>query len=359
MKIIYIIDILGKHCGMDYYDNALCDNLKQGGYHAVILSNYSNKRNSSSFFKNVFNKPKLVGIFFLIFYFVKTAVFMLFHKKAAFIYLSYGERYDQLLLHLCHFSKHFFVDLHEVHALKYPDTSKYAKRFLKFFENFNKVIIYHSDRTKDILLKAGFIGKLIYVPHFKYTLDVHYNENHVDKSIKEIFDNNKIKFLFFGNIRKIKGIQVVLDIFNDLSLEMKEKVVLIIAGMNVEHIEINLNHRNFHLIDRHISDDELKFLYSKTDYVLLPYLKSSQSGILEMAIKFRKPMILSDIPYFRQEYDKCPSFGYLSNISNMKDIINTIIRGGIQKNFYTQKDLDTDNKEYAFIKFKNEFSKDF
>lgn len=359
MKTIYVIDILGKHCGMDYYDNALCDNLTNAGYKTIVISNFSNEEGALPFYKNIFKIPKLEGILLFAYYFIKTAVFIFTHKNAAFIYLSYGEKYDQLLLKLSYFANHFFVDVHEVHALKYLDTSSYAKRFLSFYRKYDKTIIYHSERTKDILANAGYKGNRIYVPHFKYSIDTVYKEDAIDKSLRDIFDTNKINFLFFGNIRRIKGIDVVIDIFNNLSDEMKEKVILVIAGMNVENIEINLNHKNFKLIERHISDNELKFLYSNTNYVLLPYKKSSQSGILEMAIKFRKPMILSDIPYFKQEYEKCPSFGYISSIDNMGNVIKSIISTCDTKKFYTQEDLGKDSKKEDFSKFQDEFAKLF
>lgn len=355
MKKIYIIDILGNHCGMNYYDDALCRNLEDAGYKTFVLSNFTRDKRFTPFFKNIFKRPKLIGIILLVFYFFKTSVFILFHNKSAFIYLTYGEKYDQLLLNLSYFANHFFVDVHEVHALRYSDTSNYAKRFLLFFRMLGKTIIYHSARTKDILIKAGYNGKLIYVPHFKYAIETSYTDATIDKFLKNIVTTDKIKFLFFGNIRLIKGIDVVLNIFNNLSNEMKDKVVLIIAGMNVENIEINLKHKNYYLIERHITDDELKFLYSKTDYVLLPYRKSSQSGIFEMAVKFKKPMILSDIPYFKQEYAKCPSFGYISKLNDMGDIIENIIMGNRMKKFYTQEDLDKDKKDEEFVKFIDEF----
>ena len=54
------------------------------------------------------------------------------------------------------------------------------------------------------------------------------------------------------------------------------------------------------------------YLYEHTDYVALPYRKTSQSGILEMAFYFRKPILASDVPYFRRMLTEFPSFGILS-----------------------------------------------
>ena len=69
----------------------------------------------------------------------------------------------------------------------------------------------------------------------------------------------------------------------------------------------------FKIILRHIGDDELVYLYKHTDYVALPYRKTSQSGILEMAFYFRKPILASDVPYFNKMLTEFPSFGILSD----------------------------------------------
>ena len=75
------------------------------------------------------------------------------------------------------------------------------------------------------------------------------------------------------------------------------------------------------VIDRHINDDELVYLYVHTDFILLPYKKSSQSGIFAMAAYFHKPMILSEIPYFKKMIEEYPSFGVVAGLSDFQPII--------------------------------------
>lgn len=55
-----------------------------------------------------------------------------------------------------------------------------------------------------------------------------------------------------------------------------------------------------------------RYLYQNVDYLSLPYRKTSQSGILEMAFYFKKPIIASDVTYFRKTLEEFPSFGMLS-----------------------------------------------
>lgn len=58
----------------------------------------------------------------------------------------------------------------------------------------------------------------------------------------------------------------------------------------MENIDFSsLRCEKIRIFDRHINDDELVYLYSKTDYILLPYKKSSQSGILRWRLISIKP----------------------------------------------------------------------
>ena len=92
-----------------------------------------------------------------------------------------------------------------------------------------------------------------------------------------VFTNNhKIRFLFFGNLSYAKGIDIVIDVFTKLSLNLREKVELVIAGKNVENIDFSIFRSisaYYKVFDRHINDDELIYLYSNTDVILLPYRK--------------------------------------------------------------------------------------
>lgn len=121
--------------------------------------------------------------------------------------------------------------------------------------------------------------------------------------------------MFFGNLNESKGVDILLQAFNLLSDENANKFNLIIAGKDfdgaIDRVKIKDN-RSVRIFKRHISDDELRFFYNQVDFLCLPYRKTSQSGILEMAFYFKKPIIASDIPYFQQTLTTFPSFGILS-----------------------------------------------
>lgn len=351
MKHLYIVDIIGSHCGMHYYDNALSDLLKNK-FKVKILSTYSLNNLNQGFFPNIFNHNKFILFILLFMCWIRFLIFRFTHK-GIYIYLCYGELYDLPFL-ITAFMGNVYIDIHEVHALKYKDKSFVAKLLKFFIRTFTKQVVYHSSRTELILKEIDYKGRKIYVPHFKYNFKKNYNEINISSEIRHVYKSNHYKFLFFGNLSKVKGIDVVLDSF--LKNNNLNNIELVIAGKNVENIDFkNIKQLNDHIkiVPRHINDDELVYLYSHTDYVLLPYRKSSQSGILAMATYFKKPMILSDIPYFKNIIEQYPSFGICGDLNIYQNLINQIIEIPYNK-FYQLSDCEKYEQKTEFDKFISE-----
>ena len=102
--------------------------------------------------------------------------------------------------------------------------------------------------------------------------------------------------LFFGYVRPYKGVHYLLEAF----AKAKEKVdaTLLVAGEFYEPREpyvdemekLNLGKRVM-LIDRYVSDEEVGLFFSAADLVVLPYTSATQSGVVQIAFAFEKPVI--------------------------------------------------------------------
>lgn len=345
MKNIYIIDFIGAYCGMNHYDEAFAHLLSNHGFNVRILSDFDSSY-SKHYFSKIFGRGKLISLCLLLTALLKLRLKMVVCRNSHFIYLSYGEYYDMFFLKFAWPNKRLIVDVHEVHALKFSDDSWYSKMFESLYINKVSAVIYHSDRTKNILESRGYKGHMIYVPHFKYEFDITYNLNNVGKDIRRIFVSNKTKFLYFGNIRYAKGIDIVEDVFSKMN-EDNKPFELVVAGMNAEDYPLEHMREIASVFDRHINDDEMKYLYSKCDYVLLPYRKSSQSGIFEMASYFKKPMLLSDIDYFRSQLEKHPDWGMITAIENYGDLIKIAMENN--RDFYSNYNRPSENAYDLFV----------
>ena len=109
--------------------------------------------------------------------------------------------------------------------------------------------------------------------------------------------------LFFGFIRKYKGLDILLEAMKILYLKFKiQNLKLLIAGefyedeknyqelLNYPSIKDNLIlHTNF------IPDSEVKYYLCAADCVVQPYRSATQSGVTPLAYHFEKPMIVTNV----------------------------------------------------------------
>jgi glycosyltransferase involved in cell wall biosynthesis len=107
--------------------------------------------------------------------------------------------------------------------------------------------------------------------------------------------------LFFGFIRAYKGLDMLLEAFNEVKSKNKN-LKLIIAGEFYEddkpYREIVSKHNlgnEIVFFDRFINDDEVTYFFSAADLVVQPYRDATQSGVTQIAYHFDKPMIVTDV----------------------------------------------------------------
>ena len=106
--------------------------------------------------------------------------------------------------------------------------------------------------------------------------------------------------LFFGRIDKYKGIENLLKAYKKVS---DKALQLVIAGggqFTEKEKELIENCNNLTVINRYISDCEMKWLLHHMDAAVLPYIEATQSGIIPLAYLFGKPVIVSNVPGLTQ-----------------------------------------------------------
>lgn len=113
--------------------------------------------------------------------------------------------------------------------------------------------------------------------------------------------------LFFGVIRKSKGLACLIDAFAK-SRAFNPRPFLVIAGRpsSRENMEWYLNEIKRHGIGRatqlevsFVPDDKRDRYFSSADVVVLPYTNVYNSGVVHLAYSYGVPVIASDLPIFR------------------------------------------------------------
>ena len=119
-------------------------------------------------------------------------------------------------------------------------------------------------------------------------------------------DSGRKTLLFFGLIRKYKGLDILLEAFAGLT----EDYQLVIAGEAygdfseyARAIESNPNRERIRLFEKYIPDSEVKVYFSAADAVVLPYRSATQSGVGALAAHFEVPMIVTDTGSLRRSVE--------------------------------------------------------
>ncbi len=102
--------------------------------------------------------------------------------------------------------------------------------------------------------------------------------------------------LFFGRIDKYKGVDRLVRVQAENCLDKKYTLPLVIAGKNLSGEHFRTSDKDHTVcLTRFISDGEMIWLFQHCGVVVLPYYEASQSGVLPIAYKYGKPVIVSNI----------------------------------------------------------------
>jgi glycosyltransferase involved in cell wall biosynthesis len=114
-------------------------------------------------------------------------------------------------------------------------------------------------------------------------------------------DANKKYILFFGFIRKYKGLDILLDAMKDERIQ-QAGIQLVVAGefyddeaAYLQQIEQNGIKQNVHLFTQFIPNNEIRYYFSAADLVVQPYRSATQSGITQVGYHFEKPMVVTNV----------------------------------------------------------------
>ncbi len=106
--------------------------------------------------------------------------------------------------------------------------------------------------------------------------------------------------LFFGLIRKYKGLDLLIEAFSLLKTNPNNK--LLIAGEFYEDKQPYLDLiSKYHieeqviLLDRFIPNDDVKLYFSAANIVALPYRSATQSGVTQVSFHFEVPTLVTNV----------------------------------------------------------------
>lgn len=308
---VALIEPIGGHGGMDYYDLGLCRGLVAAGWQ---VGWYTCTETAAPALSGVHFHPVFKGIWGKANQWKRAGLYFAGSVRALLSAVRAGERVchlhsfngapeELMLLTLAKlFGRRVVVTVHDVESFAGLGAS--ARGLAPRLYGLANGFIVHNQTSRKELLRVLHVApaKIHVIPHGNYlaTLGPVPSTPEARQALG-ITDQAKV-VLFFGQIKEVKGLDLLIDALPKVVATLPE-VVLVIAGRpwkndfsRYEQQIKDLGMEPFcRLHIRFIPDAEVGLFYAAADVVVLPYRHIYQSGVVLLAMSYGKAVLVSDL----------------------------------------------------------------
>lgn len=162
-------------------------------------------------------------------------------------------------------------------------------------------------------------------------------------------------FLFFGRIRKYKGLDNMIKIAKS-SPEVKFLIVGSSDEESKSEVKILEQLSNVIVDDREVSDEEMEMYFKKAKAILIPYQNATQSGVIVDAYKYSRPVIAYNVGAVKEQINDKVT-GFLIKENNIEEFVEKIKL----IDSFTDKELEkiqSDSYNFGFNLYSTQKNKD-
>jgi len=242
------------------------------------------------------------------------AAFLFIWKRPHLIHFQWVVDHNQewffiKLLQLLHFKIVYTV--HDIFPLESDAHLDYEA--LKTTYRKVDALIVHAENTKKEFVSAFDVdpAKVYVIPHGSN--DLFYKEQMIPKEVARErlnLSQGKQVILFFGAIKRYKGLEYLVEAFRQVK-ERVDNVVLLIAGKIYDKhakdfeyyarlIDELRSHDDVICVADYIPFETIGCYFSAADMVVLPYTKTYTSGVLLAAYAAGRPVVVTDTGALRE-----------------------------------------------------------
>lgn len=308
MKVA-IIEPVGGHGGMNYYDFALCLGLTISGVEVTLYTcDETEVPNNLAFtvkqhFQRIYGNGSrhvravryLLGLIDSLTDAYKLEVKLVhFH----FFHTSLLEWFSVKLAKLFGFK--VVITAHDIESFA-KDSSQGMARAVYYACDL--IIVHNQVSFKELNTRLRVTqAKIRVIAHGNYIdfINTHVSQQQARERLMLAGEGPFL--LFFGQIKEVKGLDILINALPEV-IKKFPLIKLIVAGKVwkddfskyqalVEKHKLSSN-INFHI--HYIPDELLSYYYQASNLVVLPYRKIYQSGVLLMAMSFGCPVLVSDL----------------------------------------------------------------
>lgn len=252
------------------------------------------------------------------------------------------------------FGSKVVATVHDVRREKGIINHRYELNQLQRFYRWADALFVHSKAQADDLKSFADVNpaQIHIVPHGPYDYGATSNSTEELRRRYRLPITKQIA-LFFGNIRDEKNLRLLLQALT----HHRETTHLLVAGRIggqltlSDYRQISKDHginENVTFLNRYVDDKEIPDLFTVCDWVALPYSRrfTSQSGVLNVAMQYHRPVLISNAPTFSESLSAC-DVGVQINADDLDSLNDGLAR--IVARVETKSD-------YQFEKYLSSFS---
>ena len=185
----------------------------------------------------------------------------------------------------------------------------YSKVMGKLIRNLASEYVVHSEADRKLVserydIQEKRISIMVHGLYDQYSI--------IDKETakKELNIDSEYVILFFGLLRPYKGASYLVRAFESLPETIRSKSTLVIAGEPWEDKEVlslvkdSPYSNQIRMFSEYISDEQVPYIFSSSDVLVLPYTRASQSGVAHIGISYGMPIIASKVGGLAESLDK-------------------------------------------------------
>lgn len=167
-------------------------------------------------------------------------------------------------------------------------------------------VVHSPSVKKQVMAKYHLKEDRVFVlPHSIYQ---HYYQDYNKQMLKsDLGIKEEFVILYFGSIRKYKGISYLVKAFSTFPHDVAENSRLVVAGedwgddsMLGDSIDCSPYNHKITFNPHFVPDDMIPRYFSIADVIALPYIRTSGSGVANIAMAYGKPIITSDLDTMRE-----------------------------------------------------------
>lgn len=219
-----------------------------------------------------------------------------------------------LMLYFRVLGKRIALTAHNVNQARRDSRDSWLNRFtLRIQYQLADHIFVHTEKMRAELLSDFGVGDKS-VTVIRHPINSAFSDTRLSpleaKSRLGLCESDKL-ILCFGRIKPYKGIEYLLQAFQDLAAK-DDRYRLIIAGEvekgNEEYMDsliqampASMEKGRIILKAHFIPDEEIEIYFKAADVLVLPYKDIFQSGVLFLGYSFGLPVIVTDVGSFRED----------------------------------------------------------